>query len=114
MTALRSEFLEHWEAVLLSVPEHYTEEFRRSVDALIEETRRDCFVNSPLSIWLVQSTTDRFAFAEYDESSKRIRVDLHDVGADDEHEDEPVARGFGESVEEAIGDALNQLEAEAH
>lgn len=108
---LRAEFLEHWEAVLCSVPEHYTEEFRRSVDVLLEATRKEAFQPSPLTVWLMQSPGERFTLAEYDEDAKRIRVNLDDI---DGEEDEPVAVGFGESVEEAQADAINKLEAGAH
>jgi hypothetical protein len=81
------------------------------INAVIDEERKSCFANSPVTAWLMGSPSHRFLLAEYDEETKRIRVNLDDI---DDEEDEPVATGTGESVEQAIADALNKLEAEAH
>ena len=108
---LRAEYRQALLALEHQLHSQHVAELLQGLDALLDATRRECFANSPITVWLMGSPSHRFLLAEYDEESKRIRVNLDDV---DDEEDEPVATGTGESVEEAVSAALNALQAKEH
>jgi hypothetical protein len=103
--SLQSEFRAHLESALASLPEQEREELLRGFDVVAAAIRKECFAVSPITKWLMGDPGNRFTIAEYDEDTKRIRVNLDDVNV----EDDPVAIGYGESVEEACADAMNKL-----
>jgi hypothetical protein len=79
-------------------------EMLRAIDVVVEAVRAEAFQPSPITAWLMGSPGHRFTLAEYDEEKKLIRCNLDDV---DDDTDEPVATGFGESIEEAQAAAVN-------
>ncbi len=108
---LRAEFRQTLVAVSIHLPAATLDELLRGLDVLLEATRKEAFQPSPLTVWLMQSPGERFTIAEYDDEKKRIRVNLDDVNGE---EDDPVAVGFGESVEEAQAAAINALEGKVN
>lgn len=96
-------------ALIAALPpdgDHSAESACQALDEIIAAIRAECFANSPLTAWLMQEPGTRFTMAEYDEDSKRIRCNLDDVNDDG---DDPVAFGYGESIEEAQAAAMNML-----
>jgi hypothetical protein len=98
---LRDDFIAHWEAVLLS--DGYAEEFRRSVDVVIDAHVKEARAPSPITEWLRRKPELHFVTSEA-EPDGTIVARLHD---DDVNEEFTVGVGRGEMHEEAVAAALN-------